>query len=622
MKKTLIANLHKEFTFENFVVGEENKFAYQIALKTVEFSGASSPIYLEGESTGVGVTHLLQAMAWKLEKEHPEKNYMFFDSDGFTATYIASLKHDTFSSLQKKYLDTDIILIDGMQGLARKHAIQNELCKLFDKWSARGIQLVFGGAGLHKDSEFRDELVSRLESGVIAMLKPPGYILRKKILTKITQKSLIPFEDNALNLIAENITGSVRKLNSVCSNLGIQALQTSKPVTVKMVNEVGRRYFDRINQSKERPTFPALCKIFLDTELPEWDGGIITEDIYCRYGFELLKIAEKLVEHTNDTSIAEMIYQFDFDKYFPSTFLVSLARSFRIKIKDLEYADVALEKAVKKATTIQDYLAISRFYLEEYKDREKAEDILQQYLLICDSVDEYCQIGDFFLNCLDDLKKAEELYFGPTSQTKTSRDQTISADHLRKLGHQKEADQLLTKAIKEIKSFDDGMFMQTTIKYQFPHQLSAYAEKMYGYAESVNELLYAVDFFRRYDETLCPPVLKKAEKKAARIEDYLQICGVLDLLDVEWAKKVFIKAEEMARTTIEYLQLISEQSYFYSWPGFLETSLLKKVAEKAIIAVETAEDFRNITKCLSNYADILDPSQRNTKLAEIINQSG
>jgi hypothetical protein len=162
------------------------------------------------------------------------------------------------------------------------------------------------------------------------------------------------------------------------------------------------------------------------------------------------------------------------------------------------------------------------------------------------------------------------------------------------LKNDKKAESILHRAIDDIKSFDDGMFMQSIAKYFIPEKLPAYAEKMYKYAGSVEELLYSVDFFRRFDKARCQPILVDIESRAITIDDDLQLSGMLDLFDIIWAKKVFGKAEALAQTTSDYLRLIDEMSFFYGCPKFLDREMVNQIMVKATSAAKTTVDDENI----------------------------
>lgn len=133
---------------------------------------------------------------------------------------------------------------------------------------------------------------------------------------------------------------------------------------------------------------------------------------------------------------------------------------------------------------------------------------------------------------------------------------------------------------------------------------------MHPLAESVEELLYSVDFFRRYDESLCPPILQRIETKSKSIDDYLQLCGMVDLFDNDWASHIFAKAANLAETFDDYIKLITEQSYFYGWPKFLDQQKVAKFAIKTLTLAHSAEEYRHLSNFFAYYADKLDPSQR------------
>jgi hypothetical protein len=202
---------------------------------------------------------------------------------------------------------------------------------------------------------------------------------------------------------------------------------------------------------------------------------------------------------------------------------------------------------------------------------------------------------NIILEYTGDMNNATAIYEHAIGRSVSCYELSTLARYVKQvLKDDKKAEAILHRAIDDIKSFDDGMFMQSIAKYFIPENLPAYAEKMYKHAESVEELLYSVDFFRRFDKARCQPILVDIENQATTIDDYLQLSGMLDLFDIIWAKKVFGKAEALAQTTSNYLSLISEASFFYGWPNFLDREMVNQIIVKATSAAKTAVDRKNI----------------------------
>ena len=176
------------------------------------------------------------------------------------------------------------------------------------------------------------------------------------------------------------------------------------------------------------------------------------------------------------------------------------------------------------------------------------------------------------------------------------------------------ANKILDDSFSQIKTFDDGMFVQSVVKYSFPERLPEYAELMYPLAESVEELLYSADFFRRYDLTKCTPCLQRAEEKAQTLNDLLQLCGIYDLVDKKEAQRVFNKAEQLAVTFEEKIQLLQEHSYFYGWPEFITIEKVKQLISETVKLAKSADHFRALSNVFAYFADKLDPTERKKRL--------
>jgi len=183
---------------------------------------------------------------------------------------------------------------------------------------------------------------------------------------------------------------------------------------------------------------------------------------------------------------------------------------------------------------------------------------------------------------------------------------------------EKRANEVLTEAFTHIKCFDDGLFAQSIVKYQFVDRLPEYSEIMYSVAETFYEFTYSLDFFRRCDLARCPEIIQKAEERAEKLEDFLQLCGILDILDKFQAETVFQKAESLAYNFSDYMMIITEGSYFYGWPDFMDQKKVAKVAGKALQLANSAKDYLKLADFCTYYAGILDPSGRQKKLKELM----
>ena len=195
-----------EFTFENFIVGEPNKFAYDLTLAVAE--GRNNPVYnplfIYGES-GLGKTHLLKAIRHLVKVKFPDCKVVYLKCDDFIDELVLSIKNEKRDELREKYSTTDILLIDDTQILAGKLTTQQELLSIYNTLRERGTQIIVtSDKPVEEMVQVVDTLRTRLISGLNIQIKQPNKALRMAI-TKQTAKALnAEFSEEVLNCFADN----------------------------------------------------------------------------------------------------------------------------------------------------------------------------------------------------------------------------------------------------------------------------------------------------------------------------------------------------------------------------------------------------------------------------------
>ena len=209
------SNLTDEFTFENFIVGDCNRFAYASAFSVAENPGLSqrNPLYLWGNS-GLGKTHLMKAVGYKVQKLHQDKKVLYTTCEEFTNAYISSLKNKNYEAFRNKYRNIDVLLIDDIQFLIGKIETQIEFFNTFETLVSAGKQIVITSDKSPKSlPELDSRLTSRLQSGVLMDIQPPDYETRKAIILRKMESTHIDLSDDIVEYICENVTNNVRELN-------------------------------------------------------------------------------------------------------------------------------------------------------------------------------------------------------------------------------------------------------------------------------------------------------------------------------------------------------------------------------------------------------------------------
>ena len=210
-----------EYTFERFVVGSPNKFAFTAAQKVAdEPGGAYNPLFIYGQS-GLGKTHLLHAIAHRIKENHPTWRIMYVKSEDFVNELIGNLRrHVDMQDFKNKYRNVDVFLMDDVQFIAGKDSSEEELFHTFNALYEQKKQIVFT-SDRHPSEMLRLEqrLRTRFEQGLPADIQPPDYETRMAILKNKTLERGMVLPDPILSYVAENITASVRQIEGVVNKI-------------------------------------------------------------------------------------------------------------------------------------------------------------------------------------------------------------------------------------------------------------------------------------------------------------------------------------------------------------------------------------------------------------------
>ena len=220
------ANLQKE-TFENFVVGPSNKFAYSaakaVALNSNGYSVNNTmsynPLFIYGNS-GLGKTHLLNAIAYKIKENDPTKKIIFVKAEEFTNEFLNHLSNKTTALFHDKYRSADIIIFDDIQFFAGKESTQEEFFHTIDSYIVDNKQIILSSDRPPKDiSTLADRIRGRIEQGLLADIQPPELETRINIIRNKCEIYDLKLEEDIIIYIAEKVKNNIRQLDGVVKKL-------------------------------------------------------------------------------------------------------------------------------------------------------------------------------------------------------------------------------------------------------------------------------------------------------------------------------------------------------------------------------------------------------------------
>ena len=290
-------NFNPKNTFETFVVGNNNNFAYAAALAVAQAPGKSyNPLFLYG-GVGLGKTHLLHAIGQHVVGQKKGSRVAYLSSEKFTNEYIDGIQNNQLVRFRKKYRQTDVLLIDDIQFLAGKERIQEEFFHTFNALHEGHKQIVLTcDRPASEIQNLEHRLVSRFEWGLVTDLQPPDVEMRLAILNKKAQLMGVALPDEIMNFLANRIRTNIRRLEGALIRVASYASLTGKKMTIEVVegllreilHEEGRfsisieviqkkvaEHFDiRLADmtSKRRPeniAFPRQVAMFLSRQMTE-----------------------------------------------------------------------------------------------------------------------------------------------------------------------------------------------------------------------------------------------------------------------------------------------------------------------------------------------------------------
>lgn len=209
------SSLNPNHSFENFVVGFSNNLAYLGATQVAINLGSYNPLFFYGP-TGVGKTHLLQAIGNEVLKKTIDAKVLYATAEKFTNDFLDSLRNKTQEAFRYKYRSVDLLLIDDVQFLAGKEGTQDEFFHTFNELYLSGRQLVLASDRHPKElGRLKERLVSRFLGGLACDIGVPDLEMKVAILKAKCQEKSVELGDDVLSFLAQSSYGNVRELEGM-----------------------------------------------------------------------------------------------------------------------------------------------------------------------------------------------------------------------------------------------------------------------------------------------------------------------------------------------------------------------------------------------------------------------
>jgi len=264
------AGLNPKYTFDLFVIGSSNRFAHAAALAVAEAPAqAYNPLFIYG-STGLGKTHLMQAIAQYVIEHQSNLRVRYVTSETFMNDFINSLRDKRIEGFKQRYRNYDLLLIDDVQFFEHKERIQEEFFHTFNSLYEAGAQIVLSSDRKPREiATLEERLRSRFEWGLITDIQPPDLETRIAILRKKAQNDGIHVGDpEVMTFIAGRVSTNIRELEGALTRVVAFSSLTGRPLTVELCEDV-------------------LKEVFPQGDLPQITISRIQELVSERFGLSL-----------------------------------------------------------------------------------------------------------------------------------------------------------------------------------------------------------------------------------------------------------------------------------------------------------------------------------------------
>jgi len=227
--------INPQYTFDNFVPGPSNNFAYAAALAVADSPGKSyNPLFLHG-SVGLGKTHLLQAVCHQLVDRRTDMRILYLSCETFTNHFVTAVANGELDSFRYRYRHVDVLLIDDIHFLANRERTQEEFFHTFNTLYNANKQIILSSDSNPAEIPTLEErLVSRFKWGIVARIDLPVYETRLAIIARKVAMHGVTFPDDVVRFLAESVRSNIRELEGAVNRLAGMAHIYQRPVNMEM----------------------------------------------------------------------------------------------------------------------------------------------------------------------------------------------------------------------------------------------------------------------------------------------------------------------------------------------------------------------------------------------------
>ncbi len=239
--------INPKYTFDSFVVGSSNKFLYSAAKAVADDPGKSyNPLFIYG-GTGLGKTHIMNAIANQILKNDPKAHVLYATCEKFTNDLISIIRQGKGSAsgtseFRSRYRNVDVLIIDDVQFLAKKETTQEEFFHTFNELYGQDKQIILSSDCHPRDiATLSDRLKTRFEGGLMAQVLPPDLETKIAILQRKAEEKKYILDIDVASYLAENSGGDVRSLEGLLNKVIFASLLHEEPISISLAKEAIRQ---------------------------------------------------------------------------------------------------------------------------------------------------------------------------------------------------------------------------------------------------------------------------------------------------------------------------------------------------------------------------------------------
>lgn len=244
-KLEIPSQLNPNYTFENFIEGDCNRLVRSVGMAVAIEPGktAYNPLYIFGDS-GLGKTHLAQAIGMEIKQRHPELQVLYVSMNKFQAQYTTAVLNKEPNDFINFYQMVDVLIIDDIQELSgNKSSTQNAFFNIFNHLHLSGKQLILTSDKRPSElSDINDRLLTRFKWGLAAELTQPDYETKVKIIRNKAQRLGAELPEEVVTYFAENINANIREIEGALSALVANSSFLNRKITITLAKEVLKMY--------------------------------------------------------------------------------------------------------------------------------------------------------------------------------------------------------------------------------------------------------------------------------------------------------------------------------------------------------------------------------------------